>query len=135
MTKEIKTTSFWILSMVLLVFFSFFFTFKSLMVELNMGVFFCLDFFSSLLTIQTACLCTKDKLLQLKHDQKLYRYMGRFSCFIFLTVNNKTAVNNETVMYVLETIYVAVEGANSLTKVVWVYILYHYNVLWNNVLI
>ena len=135
MTKEIKTTSFWILSMVLLVSFSFFFTFKSLMVELNMGVFFYLDFFSILLTIQTACLCTRDKLLQLKHDQKLYRYMGCFSCFIFLTVNNKTAVNNETVMYVLETIYVAVEGANLFTKVVWVYILYHYNVLWNNVLI
>ena len=46
-----------------------------------------------------------------------------FSCLMFLTVNN------ETVTHYLGIIYVAVERANLFSKVAWVYILYHDNVL------
>ena len=38
---------------------------------------------------------------------------------MFLTVNNETAVNNETVTHYLEIIYVAVERANLFSKRAW----------------
>ena len=42
-----------------------------------------------------------------------------FPCLMFLTVNNETAVNNETVTHYLEIIYAAVERANLFSKIAW----------------
>ena len=49
-------------------------------------------------------------------------YMGClciFSCLMVLTVNNETAINNETVTHYLEIIYAAVERANLFSKIAW----------------
>ena len=84
------------------------------------GSFFYLDFISSVLTIQgnvyvlERCRC------------RLYGMLGASShvwCFY------------ETVTHYLKIIYVVVERANLFYKVAWVYIPYHNNVLWKNVLL